>query len=495
VTAVTLSLGLDKPARGAFEMDSFYYDKEKIDKQVRDGDHRALVGGMWDEIGALQFNFLKSEGLSHNHKLLDIGCGCLRVGVHLINYLDAGNYFGVDLNESLLDAGYRVELARARLTEKLPRDRLRRIEGFDFSAISVDFDIAIAFSVFTHISLNSVRICLERLAPKMKVGGRFYATIFERPHEQPSDIAITHPPAGVVTHGDCDPYHYSLADLRHISTGLPWTIHPMGEFGHPRGQRMVLFRRVDYSDSRPTQAELGLDAVRGLPAGSDHYKAYVGPPDRFDFMSATQFALLFQLGLREQHRVLDFGCGSLRLGRLLIPYLNRGCYFGIDPNRWLIDDGISNELGAMAIDLKMPSFSQSDSFRTDVFGCRFDFLIAQSIVTHTGPDLTRKFLLSVPQALKPDGLFLFSYIRDDNVPTLPRDGWHYPEIVAYSRFWFEEELKKVGLVSRPLPWFHPGATWHAAALSAESLPPEDQMDLLNGAVLRSEQFSASVKDA
>jgi len=475
-------------------MDSNFEDKELIDKQVREGHHRAVVGGMWDEIGALQLSFLKAEGLTRDHKLLDIGCGCLRGGVYLIDHLEAGNYFGVDLHESLLEAGYRIELARAKLTEKLPFDHLRQIEGFDFSALDTDFDMAIAFSVFTHISLNAARTCLERLAPKMKVGGRFYATIFERPHERPSHVTITHPPAGVITHGDRDPYHYSLADLRHIATGLPWTIHPMGEFGHPRGQRMVLFRKIDDKGFGKTQAELDYDAVRALPAGSDHYRAYVGPADRFDFMSASQFALLFQLGLREEHRVLDFGCGSLRLGRLLIPFLNRGGYYGIDPNAWLIDDGVAHELGPAAIDVKMPSFSHSDSFRADVFGCRFDFLMAQSIVTHTGPDLVRMLLASVPQALNPNGLFLFSYIRDDNITVQPADGWHYPGCVGYSRSWFEEELGKVGLVSRSLPWFHPGATWHAAALSHEALPPEGQMHVLTGAVLRSDQFSASVKE-
>lgn len=211
-------------------------------------------------------------------------------------------------------------------------------------------------------------------------------------------------------------------------------------------------------------------------------------------MSATQFALLFQLGLREEHHVLDFGCGSLRLGRLLIPFLNRGGYYGIDPNAWLIDDGIAHELGSTAIDIKMPSFNHSDSFRVDVFGRRFDFLMAQSIVTHTGPDLVRKLLASVPQALNPNGLFLFSYIRDENTKVEPVEGWHYPECVGYSRSWFEEELRKVGLVSRALPWFHPGATWHAAALISEALPSEDQMHLLTGAVLRSDQFSASVKE-
>ena len=47
--------------------------------------------------------------------------------------------------------------------------------------------------------------------------------------------------------------------------------------------------------------------------------------------------LLKRHGLKPSHRLLDFGCGSLRVGRWLIKYLNRGRYFGIDPNTWLIE--------------------------------------------------------------------------------------------------------------------------------------------------------------
>jgi hypothetical protein len=236
-------------------MESSYDDKDLIDKQVRERHHREVVGGMWGEIGALQVNFLISEGLTRDHKLLDIGCGCLRGGVHLVDYLEAGNYFGVDINQSLLDAGYHVELAGAGLTTKLPFSNLRRIDRFDFSELDASFDVAIAFSVFTHVSFNAVRICLERLAPKIRAGGRLYATIFERPHDRPSHLPITHPPAGVVTHGDRDPYHYSLADMRHVAADLSWTIHPVGEFGHPRGQRMVMFRKIeDNAPGRFTRA-------------------------------------------------------------------------------------------------------------------------------------------------------------------------------------------------------------------------------------------------
>jgi SAM-dependent methyltransferase len=115
---------------------------------------------------------------------------------------------------------------------------------------------------------------------------------------------------------------------------------------------------------------LGLEKAASLNAGEEHYRAYVGPPDRFDLMGASQFNLLCTLRLRDYHNVLDFGCGSLRLGRLLILYLQRGKYFGIDPNRWLIDDALRCELGWDIVSTKEARFSYED-FDCSVFGERF----------------------------------------------------------------------------------------------------------------------------
>lgn len=67
--------------------------------------------------------------------------------------------------------------------------------------------------------------------------------------------------------------------------------------------------------------EIEVMEMRASQPGSENRRAYIGPPTQFDFMGATQFNLLTRLGLREDHTVLDIGCGSLRAGRLLIPYL------------------------------------------------------------------------------------------------------------------------------------------------------------------------------
>ena len=57
-------------------------DKMEGDAGVDQLGHREYVGGLWDEMGKLQFDFMVSQGLSPEHTMLDIACGALRGGVH-----------------------------------------------------------------------------------------------------------------------------------------------------------------------------------------------------------------------------------------------------------------------------------------------------------------------------------------------------------------------------------------------------------------------------
>lgn len=231
------------PITTAGARDSRYFDADLIREEVDAGRHRQVIGGMWDELGQLQFEFLKHEGLEPRHRLLDIGCGSLRGGVHFVRYLDPGNYFGVDISESLLTAGYEIELRNAGLQERLPRQNLLCTGDFSLDAIPGCFDFALAQSLFTHLTFNRIRQCLERVAPKMNPGGRFYATFFELPESQPAYAALHHSPGDVITHDAEDPYHYRFADLRYAGAGLPWEARYIGNWGHPRGQRIAAFFR------------------------------------------------------------------------------------------------------------------------------------------------------------------------------------------------------------------------------------------------------------
>jgi len=203
----------------------------------------------------------------------------------------------------------------------------------------------------------------------------------------------------------------------------------------------------------PRTQGLGLD----LKPGDDHYRAYVGPPQDYDLISAMGFNLLTSAGLRQNHRLLDIGCGSLRLGRLFIPYLNPGNYIGVEPNRWLVEDGMLNEIGSDQIRLKRPVFSFRDSLDEFTESLQADYALAQSIFSHCGLDLIDQWLRQIARHLKPTGALFATFLIADT--DFVRTGWVYPDCVNYRVETMAAVAAKHGLRFRLLDWKHPRQSW------------------------------------
>lgn len=217
-------------------------DYDGMHDLIANGKHRLAVGGLWEELGELQAAFLKSRGLTPEHKLLDIGCGCLRLGVHMVDFLKEGNYFGIDLNQELLDAGYNIELGNKGLQHKLPRTNLICNANFEFTLFNETFDMTIAQSLFTHLNFNHIRACINHLSIVMKPSGMFYATFFECPEEANITERIIHSPGDIDTYAEKDPYHYKSSDLEYLTRDLPWEYEYIGDWDHMRDQKIVAFK-------------------------------------------------------------------------------------------------------------------------------------------------------------------------------------------------------------------------------------------------------------
>lgn len=220
-----------------------YMDEALNRRRIADQGHRAVVGGLWEQMGALQRDFLISRGLEREHRLLDVGCGSMRAGAPLAAWLEPGHYFGIDVSEALIDAGYRNEIEPAGLAGRLPRANLHVTSDFEVPFRQM-FDRALATSLFTHLTLDYLTRCLDRLAPLMRPEGEFYATFFEG---EGDSIAR---PDGVVTHPDRDPFHFSRDQIAN-ATPREWIFEWIGGWGHPRDQQMACFtrRRVSQVES------------------------------------------------------------------------------------------------------------------------------------------------------------------------------------------------------------------------------------------------------
>lgn len=197
---------------------------------------------------------------------------------------------------------------------------------------------------------------------------------------------------------------------------------------------------------------------RELAIGSHHYRAFVGPPNKYDIVSAMQFNLLTALGLREHHYLLDVGCGSLRGGRLFIPYLLPDRYFGIEPEHWLLEEGIEKELGKDLVNIKRPVFSHVADFTLSIFRRKFDFILAQSIFSHASQAQVRICLSEAKLVMRPACIFAATFFEGET--NYSGDEWSYPDMVTYTLQHMIELAKEQDLVCRPLGWSHPNRqTW------------------------------------
>jgi len=196
---------------------------------VRRG-HREYVGGLWDEIGALQLAFLQRQGLKPEHYLIDIACGALRLGVKAIPYLERGHYLGIEKESQLLEAGAALELGPELLEAKQPQllcDRHFRFRRFHQQA-----EMAMAQSLFTHLPPRLIERCLRKLRPCLTRDGVCFATFFEvkQPHANP---AQPH------DHGY---FAYTRDQMLGFGERQGYQAQYIGDWDHPRGQVMVAYR-------------------------------------------------------------------------------------------------------------------------------------------------------------------------------------------------------------------------------------------------------------
>lgn len=203
--------------------------KSDIEK-IQEMGHRKFVGGdgeLWDQIAALQLNFLKSEGLQPAHTLVDIACGSLRAGRLFINYLDASNYLGIDKEINLIVHGVAEELGIEVFVEKRPEFVISEI--FEFVKFTRIPDFVIAQSLLTHLTAEDIYLCFKHLRKFITGECKFYATFFEVPSPTKN-----HPLSDAI---DC--FFYTRVQMETLAELAGWNMQYIGDWGHPRGQKIV----------------------------------------------------------------------------------------------------------------------------------------------------------------------------------------------------------------------------------------------------------------
>ena len=144
--------------------------------QERKERRHSLVGPahLWKIKRDFQIQFLKGMNLKPNHYLLEIGCGTLRGGIPIIDYLQDGNYFGIEVRNKALDEG-RKELKESGLEGKNPTLLL----SSDISELALDrkFDFIWSFSVLIHLQNKILNDTLNFVSNHLSEEGVCYANV------------------------------------------------------------------------------------------------------------------------------------------------------------------------------------------------------------------------------------------------------------------------------------------------------------------------------
>ena len=185
-----------------------------------------------------------------------------------------------------------------------------------------------------------------------------------------------------------------------------------------RGDRNL--RRRDWIN-KPAAERIGILGHRAFVGGTN--------PETWYGIGKMQYHWLVSQGLRPEHRFLDIACGSLRLGQYLIPYLDRGCYFGLEPEPELVRSGLKEELLYDLATTKAPTFGHNYDFDFS-FLEGYDYALAQSLLTHLDTDDIAKLLRNLRTVTSDGNVFFFTFFegtgeRNPKGPSHANKSWHY----------------------------------------------------------------------
>jgi hypothetical protein len=130
------------------------YFAETVEAKLQKGrSHETLGGnlrqGDYATSGLSIFQRLLNCGLKPSDVCVDYGCGTLRVGHHVIKYLGARSYWGLDISQYLLDEGHKL-VGEEMWIEKQPRLRIISPESVAEVAAAKP-NMMFSFAVLLHV--------------------------------------------------------------------------------------------------------------------------------------------------------------------------------------------------------------------------------------------------------------------------------------------------------------------------------------------------------
>jgi SAM-dependent methyltransferase len=142
-------------------------------RRIRGGKELASLGAKLRDSGGGEKSEFATAGASKfqryadiaelqpHQRVVDYGCGSLRIGLHFMTFLDAGNYFGLDVTTDFIEIG-KTLIAPVVLADKRPQ--LAAIGEISIAAAAAfGADLVISNAVCYHVHPSEMNVYLGNL--------------------------------------------------------------------------------------------------------------------------------------------------------------------------------------------------------------------------------------------------------------------------------------------------------------------------------------------
>lgn len=142
----------------------------------RSARRHAMVGPprLWKKKRQFQIDYLLEQGLRPEHRVMDLGCGTLRGGIPIIDHVEAGNYYGIEVRSEVIAEAHR-EIRKSGLAHKAASLVIARNLGL--LRLGVEFQYIWSFSVLIHMDDDEVAAAFDCVYANLGENGVFLANV------------------------------------------------------------------------------------------------------------------------------------------------------------------------------------------------------------------------------------------------------------------------------------------------------------------------------